>query len=92
MAKFCDTSKSEGQCLGIVQKNNTAVIETTCDGVSLTNWVPTEINESSVESFLQEKNQVRDRLNSIGRDISILVQPLDLIKQLKKAAKVLKEL
>ncbi|KAJ8983895.1 hypothetical protein NQ317_000931 [Molorchus minor] len=87
--------ESEGQTLGIVQENNTAVIETveadglaarhgltartkTCDEVSLTNWVLTEING------------LRDRLNSVGRDISILVQPLDLIKQLKKQMKSLK--
>lgn len=98
--------ESEGQSLGIVQENNTAVIETvqpdglaarhgltaktkTCDGVSLTNWVLTEINGRPLNLFFK-KNQVRDRLNSVGRDISILVQPLDLIKQLKKQMKSLK--
>lgn len=98
--------ESEGQCLGIIQENNTAVIESvqpdslaarhglttktkTCDGVSFTNWVLTEINGRPLNLFFK-KNQVRDRLNSVGRDISILVQPLDLIKQLKKQMKSLK--
>jgi hypothetical protein len=61
----------------------------TCDGLSLTNWVLTEINGRPLNLFFK-KNQVRDRLNSVGRDISILVQPLDLIKQLKKELKSLR--
>ncbi|CAH0561998.1 unnamed protein product [Brassicogethes aeneus] len=98
--------ESEGQNLGIVQENNTAVIETvesdslaaragltckakTCDGTSFTNWVLTEINGRPLNLFFK-KNQVRDRLNAVGRDISILVQPHDLVKQLKKQMKCLK--
>ncbi|KAK4871756.1 hypothetical protein RN001_015880 [Aquatica leii] len=96
----------DGQSLGIVQEGNTAVIQTvlpgslaarhgltakatTCDRLSLTNWVLTEINGRPLNLFFKE-NQVRDRLNSVGRDISILVQPLDLIKQLKKQLKAIK--
>lgn len=92
--------------MGIVQENNTAVIESvkpdglaaryglsgktrTSDGLSLTNWVLTEINGRPLNLFFK-KNQVKDRLNSVGRDISILVQPLDLIKQLKKELKSLR--
>ncbi|KAK9889349.1 hypothetical protein WA026_004623 [Henosepilachna vigintioctopunctata] len=93
----------EGQPLGIIQENNTAVIESvqpdslaatyglpckakTCDDTSYTNWVLTEINGRPLNLFFK-KNQVKDRLNAVGRDISILVQPLDLIKQLKKDLK-----
>lgn len=93
----------EGQPLGIIQENNTAVIETvqadslaakyglpcramTCDGSGFTNWVLTEINCRPLNLYFK-KNQVRDRLNAVGRDISILVQPLDLVKQLKKELK-----
>lgn len=96
----------EGQPLGIVQDGNTAVIQTvqanslvarhgltaktkSCDGQSFTNWVLTEINGRPLNLYFKE-NQVRDRLNSVGRDISILVQPLDLIKQLKKQMKTLR--
>lgn len=61
----------------------------TCDGLSLTNWVLTEINGRPLNLYFKE-NQVRDRLNAVGRDISILVQPLDLIKQIKKQLKSLK--
>ncbi|EFA11399.2 uncharacterized protein LOC660694 isoform X1 [Tribolium castaneum] len=103
---FLIQRETEGQSLGIVQENNTAVIELveedslaarqglsaktkTCDGLSLTNWVLTEVNGRPLNLFFK-KNQVRDRLNSVGRDISILVQPLDLIKQLKKELKALR--
>lgn len=96
----------EGQSLGIVQEGKTAIIQTvqpdslaarhglaakakTCDGLSFTNWVLTEINGRPLNLFFKE-NQVRDRLNSVGRDISILVQPLDLITQLKKQLKSLR--
>ncbi|XP_022914839.1 uncharacterized protein [Onthophagus taurus] len=97
---------TEGQALGIVQEGNTAVIRSvqvdslaarhglsgrtqTCDGLSFTNWVLTEINGRPLNLFFKE-NQVRDRLNSVGRDISILVQPMDLIKQMKKQMKNLR--
>ncbi|XP_017777859.1 PREDICTED: uncharacterized protein LOC108563633 [Nicrophorus vespilloides] len=96
----------EGQPLGIIQEGNTAVIANveggslvarqglsthaqTCDGQSFTNWVLTEINGRPLNLFFKE-SQVKDRLNAVGRDISILVQPLDLIKQLKKQLKSLK--
>lgn len=98
--------ETEGQVLGLIRENNTAVIESvepnslaarhgltsrtkSCDGASFTNWVLTEINGRPLNLFFK-KDQVRDRLNSVGRDISILVQPLDLIKELKKQMKSLK--
>lgn len=93
----------EGQCLGLVQEDGSAIVKDvlpdglaarhglfpkaqTMDGLSLTNWVLTEINGRPLNLFFKD-NEVRDRLNSVGRDISILVQPLDLIKQLKKQLK-----
>ncbi|XP_044741164.1 uncharacterized protein LOC123302338 isoform X2 [Chrysoperla carnea] len=93
----------DGQPLGIVQEQNTAVIKqvlanslaarhglsqraTTCDQLSFTNWVLTEINGRPLNLFYKN-NEVRDRLNAIGKEISILVQPLDLIKQIKKQLK-----
>lgn len=57
-----------------------------CDGLSLTFWVLTEINGRPLNLFFKD-NEVRDRLNSVGRDISILVQPSDLISKLKKQLK-----
>lgn len=57
-----------------------------CDGLSLTFWVLTEINGRPLNMFFKE-NEVRDRLSAVGRDISILVQPADLIAKLKKQLK-----
>lgn len=34
--------------------------------------------------------EIADRLNAVGRDISILIQPMDLVKQLKKGLKSIK--
>lgn len=34
--------------------------------------------------------QVHDRLNAVGLDISILVQPIDLVKAMKKQLKALR--
>lgn len=96
----------EGQSLGITQEGNTAEIRDvmpgglaachglapraqTCDGLSLTNWVITEINGRPLNLFFKD-GEVRDRLNAVGKDISILVQPFDLIKQLKKQLKALR--
>ncbi|XP_069672812.1 uncharacterized protein [Periplaneta americana] len=96
----------EGQSLGITQEGNTAEIRDvvpgglaachglapraqTCDGLSLTNWVITEINGRPLNLFFKD-GEVRDRLNAVGKEISILVQPFDLVKQLKKQLKALR--
>lgn len=54
--------------------------------MSLTFWVLTEINGRPLNLFFKE-SEVKDRLNAVGRDISILVQPLDLITKFKKQLK-----
>lgn len=91
------------QCLGLIRDGNTATIvdvvpnslsarhglppkAQSCDGQSLSFWVLTEINGRPLNLFFKE-NEVRDRLNAVGRDISILVQPSDLITKLKKQLK-----
>lgn len=96
----------EGQSLGIIQEGNTAEIRDvtpgglaachglapraqTCDGLSLTNWVITEINGRPLNLFFKD-GEVRDRLNAVGKEISILVQPFDLMRQLKKQLKALR--
>lgn len=93
----------DGQCLGLIRDSNTATIvdiipnglaarhglpvkAKTCDGLSLTFWVLTEINGRPLNMFYKD-NEVHDRLNAVGRDISILVQPLDLMAKLKKQLK-----
>ncbi|RWS29394.1 hypothetical protein B4U80_07903 [Leptotrombidium deliense] len=53
------------------------------------NWIITEINNRPLNLFFKG-NEVRDRLNAVGKDISLLVQPVDLIKALKKELKTFK--
>ncbi|XP_055679811.1 mucin-2 [Lutzomyia longipalpis] len=94
----------DGQCLGLVRDCATVVDlvpnslaarhglpqkAQTCDGLSLTFWVLTEINGRPLNLFAKE-NEVKDRLNAVGRDISILVQPSDLVAKLKKQLKSLR--
>lgn len=93
----------DGQCLGLIRESNTATIvdiipnglaarhglplkANSCDGLSLTFWVLTEINGRPLNLFFKD-NEIEDRLNAVGRDISILVQPLDLVTKLKKQLK-----
>ncbi|GAB0088346.1 uncharacterized protein DMENIID0001_027490 [Sergentomyia squamirostris] len=94
----------DGQCLGLVRDSATVVDlvpnslaarhglppkAQTCDGLSLTFWVLTEINGRPLNLFAKE-TEVKDRLNAVGRDISILVQPSDLVTKLKKQLKSLR--
>lgn len=96
----------DGQDLGLIREGNTAEIKEvkpdgiafrhglpakspTVDGNGLCNWVLTEINHRPLNLFFKD-NEISDRLNAVGRDISILVQPIDLVKQLKKNLKLLR--
>lgn len=96
----------ERQCLGLIRDNNTATIvdvvpnslsarhglppkAQTIDNKSFTFWVLTEINGRPLNLFFKD-NEVQDRLNAIGKEISILVQPSDLITKLKKQLKSLR--
>lgn len=100
---FAIRREMDGQCLGLIRESNTATIvdiipnglaarhglpmkANSCDGLSLTFWVLTEINGRPLNLFFKD-NEIQDRLNAVGRDISILVQPLDLITKLKKQLK-----
>jgi hypothetical protein len=53
------------------------------------NWYLTEINSRPL-SLQSRDGEVKDRLNAVGREISILVQPTDFIKHLKQALRHLK--
>ncbi|XP_039283251.1 uncharacterized protein LOC111051549 isoform X2 [Nilaparvata lugens] len=96
----------EGQCVGVVQEGGTAEIKEvvagglaaqgglpprapTHDGLSLTSWSLTEINGRPLNLFFKD-NEVRDRLNAVGLDISFLVQPTDLVKQIRRQLKALR--
>ncbi|GBM78125.1 hypothetical protein AVEN_17050-1 [Araneus ventricosus] len=96
----------EGQDLGIVREGGTAEIKevkpsgiafrqglpakaSSLDGNSLCNWVLTEINHRPLNLFFKD-NEVQDRLNAVGLDISLLVQPIELVKALKKQLKTIR--
>ncbi|XP_059476455.1 uncharacterized protein LOC132197280 [Neocloeon triangulifer] len=96
----------EGQDVGLELEGSTAEIKSvrhlspaaragvppkapSCDGLSLCNWVLTEVNSRPLNLFFKD-SEVRDRLNAVGRDMSILIHPFDLIKQIKKQLKSIK--
>ena len=53
---------------------------------SVCTWTITEINARHLNLFFKD-NEIRDRLNAVGREISVVVQPTDLIKVLKRGLK-----
>ncbi|KAK3862994.1 hypothetical protein Pcinc_031178 [Petrolisthes cinctipes] len=103
---FALKRETEGQPLGLIREGNTAEIKEivsgglaalhgvppkaqTVDSLSLSSWVLTEINHRPLNLFFKHM-EIADRLNAVGRDISILIQPMDLVKQLKKGLKSIK--
>lgn len=103
---FALRRESEGQNLGIILEGNTAEIKDittasiaashglsartpTLDALSLTTWVITEVNGRPLNLFFKD-GEVKDRLNAVGLDISLLVQPFDLMKQIKKQLKAMR--
>ena len=59
------------------------------DGKSSCNWFLTEINNRPL-SLLAKESEVKERLNAVGKEISILVQPADLVKHMRKQLKSVK--
>lgn len=58
----------------------------TMDGLSLTTWTLTEVNGRPLNLFCKPSD-VTTRLNSVGKELSVLVQPSDFIKLLRKQLK-----
>ncbi|OQV25551.1 hypothetical protein BV898_00489 [Hypsibius exemplaris] len=96
----------DGQDLGIIREGNTAELRSvlsdglaalhglpakaiTCDGSTLCNWVITEINHRPLNWFFKD-SEIDDRLRAVGREISILVQPSDLVNAIKKQLRTLR--
>lgn len=52
------------------------------------NWSITEINFRPCSLFKNE--DIKNRLNCVGLEISLLLQPLDLVKNIKKQLKLIK--
>lgn len=103
---FAIQRAAEGESLGIKREGGTAEIlyidplglvyrhglmskPTTMDGTSTCNWMLTEINMRPLNLFFKDV-EIEHRLLAVGRDISIVVQPSDFIKELKKQFKRLK--
>ncbi|XP_074643532.1 uncharacterized protein LOC141900511 [Tubulanus polymorphus] len=74
---------------GLAAKHGLSAKAQTIDGSDLCNWVITEINNRPLNLFFKD-NEIEYRLNAVGRDISLMVQPKDFIKLLKKQLKQLK--
>lgn len=49
-------------------------------------WCLTEVNNRSLNLFFKN-NEVADRLNAVGKEISILVQPYTFVRRLRKQLK-----
>jgi len=61
----------------------------TMDGLSLTTWSLTEINGRPLNLFCKSAD-VTTRLNAVGKELSVLAQPTDFVKQLRKQLKNVK--
>ena len=59
------------------------------DGLSLCNWYITEVNSRAVSLF-SKGDELGSRLAAVGRDISLVVQPADLVKLLKRQLKAIR--
>ena len=51
------------------------------------NWCLTEINNRPLNLFFKN-DEVADRLNAIGKEISILIQPSSFVQRLRKQLKI----
>ncbi|CAD5113660.1 DgyrCDS2821 [Dimorphilus gyrociliatus] len=101
---FVISNREESQDLGIVRKGGTAeIISVVQDslanryGLSVSahfggqecNWFLTEINDRPLNLFFK-RDEIEHRLQAVGQDISIVVQPITFIELLKGQLKMLK--
>lgn len=56
---------------------------------SLVSWTLTEVNGRPL-NLLGQGNGARERLGAVGLDISVVVQPTDLVSSLKKRLRTLR--
>ncbi|OQR77589.1 hypothetical protein BIW11_02888 [Tropilaelaps mercedesae] len=63
------------------------VVPTALDGgMTLTTWWITEVNHRPISLFYKN-SEIEPRLRAVGKDISLVVQPSDFIRALKKQLK-----
>ena len=96
----------DGQPLGIVTHANTPEIREiipgspaaqhgmtnkirSFDGQTVVPWIITEINGRPLNLYAKE-GEAGDRLQALGRDLSVLVQPADIVQKLRKQLKSLR--
>ncbi|OWF41462.1 uncharacterized protein LOC110462324 [Mizuhopecten yessoensis] len=96
----------DGENLGITREGGTAEITyvdpnglvarcglqkraKSVEGTGECNWMLTEINCRSL-NFSYKGEEIERLLNAVGRDISIVIQPADFVRQIKKQLKKLK--
>ena len=101
---LCIKRQTEGQDLGLVRDGGTArIIDVVSGGLTdkaglpkhcqfggqTCDWCLTEVNNRALNLFYKS-NEIEMRLNAVGKEISILVQPLDYVLRLRKGLKQLK--
>ncbi|KAK6174354.1 hypothetical protein SNE40_017649 [Patella caerulea] len=103
---FVIRRSAEGEDLGMKREKGTAEIvyvapnglagqqnlhkkPTNLSGTTTCNWFITEINSRPLNLSFKDM-EIEHRLGAVGRDISLVVQPIDFIQELKKHLKKLK--
>ncbi|XP_037091356.1 uncharacterized protein LOC119111655 [Pollicipes pollicipes] len=98
--------ETEGQELGLLRDGGTGEVlqvlpdglaaghglparSGSADGLSLCNWYITEVNSRAVSLF-SKGGELGSRLAAVGRDISLVVQPADLVRLMKRQLKTIR--
>lgn len=73
---------------GLAQKHGLSLKTPTVmdGGLALTSWFVTEVNNRPINLFYKN-GEIEPRLRAVGKDISVLVQPADFAKALRKQLK-----
>ncbi|XP_041368938.1 uncharacterized protein LOC121383171 [Gigantopelta aegis] len=74
---------------GLAAKNGLSTKAPCIFSQNLCNWFITEINSRPVSLFFKEL-EIEHRLNAVGKEISLVVQPIDFVNEIKKGLKKLK--
>lgn len=92
------TRRSESESFGLEVNGNEVIQVASCvqslglppysapadplaDTIARMNWTLTEVNNRPLNII---DGNARDRLNAVGRDVSVVLQPSDLVASIKK--------
>jgi hypothetical protein len=70
---------ASAQALGLSHFANPA--DPGADVGTMVNWMLTEVNNRPVNMY---EGCARERMNALGRDVSVVIQPSDLVNAIKK--------